>query len=154
MRVVPEGCDLIAGHTGVVALALRYFARHFQESILMADVARSIGTSEECLDFCFDQTRGMTPFEALQQHRLNRLFQAIAAQPRLSLPSSMRRCGLPCSAGTVAAFEHAFGIGMPLFRRTCQQAADDRQQHFISSRPSRPSASALAARCSCRSTRG
>jgi AraC-like DNA-binding protein len=146
MRVVPEGCVLADGRMGVVGQALLYFTQHFRDAIEMTDVARVIGISEECLDFCFDQSRGMTPFEALQHHRLNRLFQDIAAHPARSLPRSMRQCGLPCSAGTIAAFEDTFGIGMPLFRRTCLRAAADREgrrrhpdrEHLILLTPDQP----------------
>ena len=129
MRVIPRGCG--AAHPQrsreVVGNALRYFSEHFREAIAMQEVAEAIGISEECLDFCFDQSRGMTPFQALQHHRLNRLFQRISEQPGQQLGQAIRQCGLPSTGHTVTAFEEAFGIGMTPFRRTCRRALADRQ---------------------------
>lgn len=127
MRAVPEGCR-DAGQSGmmVVGCTLRYFAHHFHEPITISQVAGHLGISEDCLDFWFDQTRGMTPAEALLHHRLNRLFHTITEHPRQSLRKAIVSCGLGEGRGTIALFEHTFGIEMPLFLLTCRRAADDR----------------------------
>lgn len=128
MRLLPAACS--AAHPsqrmGVVAAALRYFSSHCAEGITMAAVAQELGISEECLDFCFDQSRGMTPFEALTHHRLNRLFAAIAAQPGLRLRDHLRHCGLQRHADTHSCFEEAFGIALVPYRQICRRAAADR----------------------------
>jgi methylphosphotriester-DNA--protein-cysteine methyltransferase len=129
MRVIPKGCPSAHPHHSleVVSEALRYFSAHFHEEIAMEQVAGAIGISEECLDFCFDQSRGMTPWQALQHHRLNRLFQTVSEQPGLHLRQLIRRCGLAGTPGAVDSFEETFGIDLTLFRRTCRRAAADRQ---------------------------
>ncbi|SBO42839.1 AraC family transcriptional regulator [Cyanobium sp. NIES-981] len=128
MRLVPADCP--SAHPArsrlVVGQALRYFAEHFRQPITMPAVADVLGITLECLDFCFDQSRGMTPYEALQHHRLNRLFAVITSEPGLSLPRAIRACGLQRSAETVSQFEETFGITMPLFLLTCRRAAEDR----------------------------
>jgi transcriptional regulator GlxA family with amidase domain len=127
MRAVPEGCRE-AGQSGlmVVGRTLHYFASHFREPITIPQVAGHLGISEDCLDFWFDQARGMTPAEALLQHRLNRLFHAITDEPRRNLREAMRSCGLGPGSHTIELFERTFGIDMPLFVLTCRRAADDR----------------------------
>jgi AraC-like DNA-binding protein len=116
----------------VVAKARQYFGLHFQEPIVITEIPHALGISEACLDFSFDQVRGMTPAQALQEHRLNRLFAALTDQPRQDLKGAIQACGLDGTAGVVALFEQAFGIDMPLFLLTCRRAADDRlfrQEH-------------------------
>jgi transcriptional regulator GlxA family with amidase domain len=127
MRTVPEGCRE-AGQSGlmVVGRTLRYFARHFREPIAISQVASHLGISEDCLDFCFDQNRGMTPAEALLHHRLNRLFHTITDQPRQGLREAILSCGLGEGSRTIELFENTFGIEMPLFLLTCRRAAEDR----------------------------
>lgn len=111
----------------IVSDALRYFGRHFREPIPFTQLASSLGISEDCLSLSFDRIRGMTPAEALQEHRLNRLFTSLSDQPRQGLGLAIRACGLGQTEGVVALFEHTFGIDMPLFLLTCRRAADDRQ---------------------------
>jgi transcriptional regulator GlxA family with amidase domain len=127
MRSVPDGCR-VAGVSGlmVVGRTLHYFAHHFHEPITITQVAGHLGMTEDCLDFWFDQTRGMTPAEALLHHRLNRLFTTITEQPRQSLRKAIRSCGLGEGKGTIALFENTFGIEMPLFLLTSRRAAEDR----------------------------
>lgn len=110
----------------IVAQALQYFTLHFKEPIAILELAQAIGISEAWLDFSFDQIRGMTPAEALQEHRLNQLFSALTDQPRKGLGRAIQACGLGQTSGVVALFEHTFGIDMPLFLLTCRRAADDR----------------------------
>lgn len=111
----------------IVSDALQYFGRHFREPIPITELARSLGISEDCLTLSFDRIRGMTPAEALQEHRLNKLFRALSDQPRQGLSLAIRACGLGQTRGVVALFEQTFGIDMPLFLLTCRRAADDRQ---------------------------
>jgi hypothetical protein len=87
----------------IVADTLHYFGRHFRDSIAIGELAQMRGISEDCLDFSFDRIRGMTPAQALQDYRLNKLF-----------------------AGVLGLFELTFRIDMPLFLLTCRRAADDR----------------------------
>jgi methylphosphotriester-DNA--protein-cysteine methyltransferase len=115
----PTPMELVGG-------AMRYFAQHFKESLVIAQVAEALGTCEARLDNCFDQIRGMTPALALREHRLNQLFQALSAQPRQGLGCAIQACGLGQTQGVVALFEQEFGIDMPLFLLTCRRAADDR----------------------------
>lgn len=110
----------------LVSEALRYFGSHFRDPIEIPELADALGTSVGCLDFSFDQIRGVTPARALQEHRLNKLFVALTDQPRQGLGRAIRSCGLGQTAGVLALFEEEFGIEMPLFLLTCRRAADDR----------------------------
>lgn len=135
MHLVPDAIHRPAGghrsDTAVTPMelvggAMRYFAQHFKESVVIAQVAEALGTCETRLDACFDQIRGMTPALALREHRLNQLFQALSDQPRQGLGRAIQACGLGQTQGVVALFEQEFGIDMPLFLLTCRRAADDR----------------------------
>jgi len=110
----------------IVAAGLRYMGQHFGQPNALADMAKGLGISDECLMFSFDQVRGMTPAEALLEYRLNKLFAALTDQPRQGLNRAIRACGLGETEKVVTLFEKTFGIDMPLFLLTCRRAADDR----------------------------
>ena len=111
----------------IVSRCLQYFSHHFQDPCVTADMLQALEISEDCVSFSFDQVRGMTPAQALQEHRLNQLFVALTDQPRQGLGHAIRACGLGQTSGVVTLFEQTFGIEMPLFLLTCRRAADDRQ---------------------------
>lgn len=110
----------------LVQAALGYFARHFAEPEALGSIAGALGTSDDCLDFSFDLIRGMTPAEALLDHRLNKLFGTLTDQPRQGLSQAIRACGLGNTSNVLPRFERTFGIDMSLFLLTCRRAADDR----------------------------
>lgn len=122
-RFAPPGCG---NPRQVVNDASSYFSLHFPDPIQMPDLAELLGTSLGCLDFSFDQIRGVTPVQALQEHRLNQLFVALTDQPRQGLGRAIRACGLGGTPGVSALFEEEFGIDMPLFLHISRRAADDR----------------------------
>jgi methylphosphotriester-DNA--protein-cysteine methyltransferase len=111
----------------VVSEALRYFSRHADNPQAIRAMASTLEVSEACLNDSFDQIRGMTPAQALQEHRLNRLFTSLSHQPRQRLSAAIQSCGLGHTRDVVALFEQTFGIDMPLFLLTCRRAAEDRQ---------------------------
>lgn len=110
----------------VVSEASHYFGRHFSEPIAMPALADSLGTSLRCLDFSFDQICGVSPAQALQDHRLNQLFMVLTDHPRQGLGRAIRACGLGETPGVRALFEQEFGIDIPLFLHISRRAADDR----------------------------
>ncbi|MBM5803827.1 MAG: hypothetical protein FJ078_06875 [Cyanobacteria bacterium K_DeepCast_35m_m2_155] len=118
-----DGCTTAAA---IVREALLYFAQHFAEPDALFTLSQGIGTSMECVDFSFDQIRGMTPAEALLDHRLNQLFSSLTERPRQGLGKAIRACGLGKTKNVVTRFEDTFGIDMPLFLLTCRRAAEDR----------------------------
>ena len=111
----------------VVAQARQYFGLHFHEPIAIAEVPKALGITVDCLELCFDLVRGMTPAQALLEHRLNRLFAALTDHPRQGLKRAIQACGLSSTTGVVEVFEQTFGIEMPVFLLTCRRAADDRE---------------------------
>lgn len=119
----PLGC---AHPRQVVSDASDYFGLHFHTPIQMQDLVQSIGTSLRCLNFSFDCIRGVTPLQALQEHRLNQLFAMLTDQPRQGLGWAIRACGLGETTGVPDLFEQEFGIDMPLFLHISCRAADDR----------------------------
>lgn len=119
----PPGC---ANPRQVVSDATHYFGLHFPEPIQMPQLAQSLGTSLRCLNFSFDRIRGVTPFLALQEHRLSKLFAVLTDQPRRGLGQAIRACGLGETAHVSDLFEQEFGIDMPLFLQISRRAADDR----------------------------
>jgi len=122
-RSAPLGCG---NPRQVVSDASHYFGLHFPDSIQMSDLAESLGISLCCLNLSFDHIRGVTPFQALQEHRLNQLFAVLTDQPRQGLGRAIRACGLGEATGVSALFEQEFGIDMPLFLPISRRAADDR----------------------------
>ncbi|MFM7086763.1 MAG: helix-turn-helix domain-containing protein [Cyanobium sp.] len=110
----------------IVTTTLHYFEQHFPDAIGNAELAAAIGVSEQALACSFDQVRGMTPAQALLEHRLNRLFHTLTDQPRQGLGRAIHACGLGGTQNVVALFEQTFGIEMALFLLTCRRAAEDR----------------------------
>jgi methylphosphotriester-DNA--protein-cysteine methyltransferase len=126
LHLIPDrirGCD---NPMQVVTRALRYFSLHGSDPLPLPDLAEALDISEDCLEYSFDQVRGMTTAQALQVHRLNRLFTVLSAEPRQTLEQAIRRCGLAQTRGVVPLFEQTFGIEMALFLLTCRRAAEDR----------------------------
>jgi transcriptional regulator GlxA family with amidase domain len=123
IELYPLGCS---NPGQLVSEALRYFRLHFRDPIEIPDLACILGTSVSCLDLSFERIRGVTPLRALQEHRLNKLFATLTAQPRQGLGRAIDSCGLGQTAGVLTLFEQEFGIDMPLFLLTCRRAADDR----------------------------
>ncbi len=119
----PLGCG---NPRQVVSDASHYFGLHFHAPIQMPDLAQSLGTSLRCLNFSFDRIRGLTPFQALQEHRLNQLFAVLTDQPRQGLGLAIRACGLGETTDVSDLFEQEFGIDMPMFLHISRRAADDR----------------------------
>lgn len=110
----------------LVRQALAYFEQHAGERISIASIAAALEVREPDLEASFDQVRGMTPAQALLEHRLNRLFQLLTEQPRLGLKRAVQACGLAETPDVVPLFEQTFGIEMMLFLLTCRRAAEDR----------------------------
>lgn len=122
-RAAPPGC---ANPRQVVRDAIHYFGLHFADTIHMPRLAQSLGTSLRCLNFSFDHIRGVTPFLALQEHRLSKLFAVLTDQPRQGLGPAIRACGLGETANVSELFEQEFSIDMLLFLQISRRAADDR----------------------------
>jgi AraC-like DNA-binding protein len=118
-----KGCD---NPMQVVSRALQYFTVHGSDPLPIPDLAEALDISENCLEYSFDRVRGMTTAQALQAHRLNKLFSVLSAEPRQPLEQAIRRCGLAGTRGVVPLFEQTFGIDMALFLLTCRRAAEDR----------------------------
>ena len=106
----------------ILAQCLEYFAHHFQEPIAIEELGISLGHSQLCVDYSFEQVRGMTAAEALQNHRLNQLLATLTEQPRQGLHHAIEACGLGQTTGVVGLFEQTFGIAMPLFLLTSRRA--------------------------------
>lgn len=121
--LIPIACE---SPMQIVAKVRQYFGLHFQEPILVAELPALLGISQYCLDTSFEQVRGITVAQALQEHRLSKLFATLTDHPRQGLGNAIKACGLSTTKGVVALFEQAFGIEMPLFMLTCRRAADDR----------------------------
>jgi AraC-like DNA-binding protein len=117
----------LSDQIAVVNQAVRYFGDHFSEAISLDAMAASLGVNEEWLDLCFDHCRGKTPYQALQQVRLSRLFDGIAREPQCTLQQQVSRCGLSSVMSANHSFEDLFGIGLAPFRRVCRRAVADRQ---------------------------
>ena len=79
----------------VVSRAIDYFARWYASPIDIPAMAGSLGVSLETLEGSFERFRGRTTHEALIQFRLNRLCDAISANPGGLLTAQAEACGFP-----------------------------------------------------------
>jgi len=66
----------------IVAKIRQYFSLHAQDLIDLGDLPSQLGISKQCLEVSVEQVRGMSLAQALQEHRLNRLFAALTDHPR------------------------------------------------------------------------
>jgi AraC-like DNA-binding protein len=123
-HLMPPGCQ---NPQQVARDAVHYFKLHFTQPIEMPALAKKLGTSLRCLNFSFDRIHGVTPFQALQELRLNHLFAALTDHPRQGIDQTIRACGLSETPGVSTLFEQEFGIDIPLFLHISRRAADDRQ---------------------------
>lgn len=126
LHLIPDPIQSCDNPMQVVSRAMRYFSIHGSDPLPITHLAEALEISEDCLEYSFDQVRGMTTAQALQVHRLNRLFATLGAEPRQPLEQAIRRCGLAQTRGVVPLFEQTFGIEMALFLLTCRRAAEDR----------------------------
>jgi transcriptional regulator GlxA family with amidase domain len=78
----------------IIATVRQYFGLHFQESIDLGQLPALLGISKDCLDLSFEQVRGISLAQALQEHRLNKLFAVLTDQPRQGLGHAIAACGL------------------------------------------------------------
>lgn len=126
LHLIPDPIRACDNPMQIVSRALRYFSIHGGDPLPLPDLAEALDITEDCLEYSFDRVRGMTTAQALQLHRLNRLFTVLSAEPRQTLDQAIRRCGLAQTRGVVPLFEQTFGIEMALFLLTCRRAAEDR----------------------------
>ena len=122
-RAAPSGC---ANPRQVVSDATHQFGLHFPDPIQMPELAQSLGTSLRCLNFSFEHIRGVPPLQALQEHRLSKLFAVLTDQPCQGPGPATCACGLGETASVSDLFEQEFGIDMPLFLHISRRAADGR----------------------------
>lgn len=109
----------------VVGGALQYFGLHFQDQILMPELADTLGTTLACLDFSFDRIRGHTAAGSARAPSQQAVHDAHRSAPS-GLSRAVSACGLGQTTDVLRLFEQEFGIAMPLFLLTCRRAADDR----------------------------
>ena len=136
-RVVVQAALAQAGHepagqeqaVAVVSLAIDYFARWYASPIDIPAMAGSLGVSLETLEGSFERFRGRTTHEALIQFRLNRLCDAISADPGGLLTAQAESCGFPSVHQANRAFLANYCQDLVQFRNQCLRAAAWRADH-------------------------
>ena len=113
----------------VVSRAIDYFARWYASPIDIPAMAGSLGVSLETLEGSFERFRGRTTHEALIQFRLNRLCDAISANPGGLLTAQAEACGFPSVHQANRAFLANYCQDLVQFRNQCLRAADWRAEH-------------------------
>ena len=117
----------------VVTRAIDYFARWYPSPIDIPAMASSLGVSLEILEASFDHYRGRTPHEALIQFRLNRLCDAISADPCGLLTAQAEACGFGSVHQANRAFVANYCQDLVQFRNQCLQVAAWRAGHGLRS---------------------
>lgn len=74
----------------VVGGALQYFGLHFQDQILMPELADTLGTTLACLDFSFDRIRGHTAAGSARAPSQQAVHDAHRSAPSGTLTGSER----------------------------------------------------------------
>ena len=113
----------------VVSRAIDYFARWYASPINIPAMAGSLGVSLETLEGSFERFRGRTTHEALIQFRLNRLCDAISADPAGLLTAQAEACGFPSVHQANRAFLANYCQDLVQFRNQCIRAAGWRAEH-------------------------
>jgi len=113
----------------VVSQAIDYFARWYASPIHIPTMAASLGVSLETLEASFERFRGRTTHEALIQFRLNRLCDAINADPEGLLTAQAKACGFPSVHQANRAFLANYCQDLVQFRNQCLRAAAWRAGH-------------------------
>jgi transcriptional regulator GlxA family with amidase domain len=107
----------------VVSRAIDYFARWYAAPIHIPTMAASLGVSLEILEASFERFRGRTTHEALVQFRLNRLCDAISAEPDGLLTAQAEACGFASVHQANRAFLANYCQDLVQFRNQCLRAA-------------------------------
>lgn len=123
-----EERDLAAA---VVTRAMDYFARWYATPVKIPAMALSLGVSLEILESSFDLYRGRTTHEALLHFRLNRLCDAISADPTGLLTAQAEACGFGSVHQANRAFLAHYCQDLVQFRNQCLRAAAWRADHQL-----------------------
>jgi transcriptional regulator GlxA family with amidase domain len=113
----------------VVSRAIDYFARWYASPIDIPGMANSLGVSLETLETSFERFRGRTTHQALVQFRLNRLCDAISADPAGLLTAQAEACGFPSVHQANRAFLANYCQDLVHFRNQCLRASAWRAAH-------------------------
>lgn len=113
----------------VVSRAIDYFARWYASPIDIPSMAGHLGVSLELLEGSFERFRGRTTHEALIQFRLNRLCDAISADPTGHLTAQAVACGFPSVHQANRAFLANYCQHLVHYRNQCLRAAAWRSDH-------------------------
>jgi len=85
----------------IVAKARQYFGVHLQEPIEITALPQALGVAEDCLNFSFEQVRGMTPAQTKVLNKLDRYALLVTSNQ----PFSEWENVFSTSAMTVAAVD-------------------------------------------------
>ena len=121
-----QDVEVVPAPMQIIQQSLQYLEAHYQQGITLKDWAASLQISEARLELSFAEVRGVTPLQALQDYRLNRLFTTLSEQPAQGLSAAIRMCGLGPSTDVIPLFEQTFGIEIGQFLLTCRRAVNDR----------------------------
>ena len=113
----------------MVSRAIDYFARWYGSPIDIPTMASNLGVSLETLEASFERFRGRTTHEALIQFRLNRLCDAISADPTGLLTAQAEACGFPSVHQANRAFLANYCQDLVHYRNQCLRAAAWRSDH-------------------------
>jgi transcriptional regulator GlxA family with amidase domain len=131
MTLVPAGLEQTDHEqaVAVVSRAIDYFARWYGSPIDIPTMAGHLGVSLEALEGSFELFRGRTTHEALIQFRLNRLCDAISADPNGLLTAQAEACGFPSVHQANRAFLANYCQDLVQYRNQCLRAAAWRSDH-------------------------
>jgi AraC-like DNA-binding protein len=99
--------------------AKAYLAKHHDDDILLADVARECGLSRGHFIRAFRLTTGFTPGQWLTQYRLEKA-QSLLRTSSIAIAEIADRCGFADQSHLTRVFTAALGVPPGAWRRQCQ----------------------------------
>lgn len=100
--------------------AIDYMHEHLQENLSLDSMAQMLGISRYYFIRIFKQTFGITPYQYLLQHRIERA-QCLLKQSKLSLSDIAIECGFANQSHLTNHFKRQLGITPKTFRQKAEQ---------------------------------
>lgn len=115
----PNGWDNLSGRAQILLAAASQLDQQIQERITLERMCRWLELDAHNLTAAFKQFHGCSMSAYLQQFRTRCLFQAMTAEPQVSLRSLFQRYGLGPTPSERRSFRSQFGVSIEAHQQRC-----------------------------------